>query len=488
MKKFIQKSLKTSILFLLVVTIDVSAQLVVPSIFSDNMVLQRDMKIPVWGKAAPEAKVIVKFHGQEKITAADKEGNWKLFLSPILADCNPQKMSIESGCCKVIFTNVLVGEVWLCSGQSNIKFELKNAIGAEKYITGATNNNIRFFQTGRKNFKPYECDNCSGTWKIGTTNSVKRLTAVGYFFIQEIYEKINIPVGLIQASFSGTIIESWMNSEDLKKWPVYHKELEMLSKYKNNQKFNYYRKKEKAAAQKSKFKIWHNTLTVQYNSKIHPLIPYAIRGVIWYQGESNRHNSERYEDLFTTMIKSWRDEWEEGEIPFYFVQIAPFDYGPKYNSAYIQEAQFHALKLTNTGMAVTMDIGEIKNIHPRNKIDVGHRLALWALAKNYGFTNLVYSGPLYKNYKINGDKIIITFDFANGLKTRDGKPPTYFEIAGKDRKFYPANAAITNDKIVVSSDKVRKPVAVRFAWSNTAVPNLCNEAGLPASLFRTDEW
>ena len=502
--------MKSLLIVIIFAAFNVCAQLTLPSIFADNMILQRDMKIPVWGKSAPEAKVTVSFRGQKKITSADKEGNWKLYLSPMDADRNPQenppahqhspvsafkkgglnprKMLIESDNSKIIFTNILVGEVWLCSGQSNMKFPMSQEKNAKKYIPGATNSNIRFFQTGRLNFKPYECDNCQGHWEICTTNSVRNLTAIGYYFGLELYSKINIPIGLIQAEFSGTIIESWMNSEDLKKWHVYHNELETLSKFKNIQKFNYYNKKEKLNKKKSSFRLWQNTLTVQYNSKIHPLIPYAIRGVIWYQGESNRHNSERYKDLFTTMIKSWRDEWGEGDFPFYFVQIAPFDYGTKYNSAFVQEAQFFALKLTNTGMAVTMDVGNIKNIHPKNKKAVGHRLALWALAKDYGYTNLVFSGPLYKNYKIDGNKFIISFDYAKGLKTRDDKPPTYFEITGKDKVFHPAKTKIINDKIVVSSDKVKLPVAVRFAWSNIAEPNLCNHSGLPASPFRTDNW
>ncbi len=635
----------------LIITLNVSAQLTLPSVFSDNMVLQRDTKIPVWGKSSPMAKITVKFHGQKRFATADKEGNWKVYLSPISADDNPQKITIESDGSKIILKNILVGEVWLCSGQSNMGFPLSQALEAQKYIAEARDSRIRFFKTDKYNFKPYECDNCSGDWKICTTNSVKHLTAVGYFLALELLQKLNVPVGLIQIEFGGTIVEAWMKSSDLQKWDVYKESLNKLAKYKNGKRFSrlkekdkkewfeklkkidpgfkdnwmspkindsswekiklprawdtpylkghtgivWYRKKinippewndkdivinlgsirgyditwlngkligaalehyasrwsrlynipctefktgentivicnfsgngsggprgpessmkiyQKAASSNSiqftrewlckkgyegknfpdipvPFSLGQNTLSVHYNSRIHPIIPYAIRGAIWYQGESNRHNSERYEDLFTTMIKSWRSEWDQGDFPFYFVQIAPFKYGKKYNSAFLQEAQFNTLKVTNTGMAVTMDISEIKNIHPRNKKDVGHRLALWALAKDYGFTNIVYSGPLYKNFKIDGNKIIISFDHAEGLKTRDGKSPSHFEIVGQDKIFYPANSEIINDKITVSSDKVNNPIAVRFAWSNTAEPNLCNAAGLPASPFRTDNW
>ncbi|MCK5852695.1 sialate O-acetylesterase [bacterium] len=650
----------------LIITFNISAQIVLPSIFSDNMVLQRDMEIPVWGKANPLSKITVSFHGQKKITTADKEGNWKLYLSPVSADrnpptsfprqnrdkiqggLNPRKMLIESDNSKITFTNVLVGEVWLCSGQSNMKFELERADEGEKYIAEANDNQFRFYQAERFYLRPYECDNCLGDWKICTSNSVRKFSAAGYFFGLELREKLNVPIGLIEADFGGTEIEAWMNSNDLKKWSVYKKELDSLDKYKNHQKFIYYRKKEKKEffeklkvidpgfkenwmspgfddSKWSKVKlprawdmeelkghtgivwyrkkinippewhkkdiflslglikgydliwfngklVWHalehyaswwdrliyipwneikpgentlvicnlsgngsagprgpqknmkiylkdlptnsisivsnwrykkgyegkdfpgfpvsltlnqNTKSIQYDTMIQPILPYAIRGVIWYQGESNRDNANMYEDLFSTMIKSWRGEWGEGDFPFYFVQISPFSYR-KGNSAFLQEAQFKTLKLTNTGMAVTLDIGDLKSVHPKNKKNVGHRLALWALAKDYGYTNLVYSGPLYKDHKIEGNKIIIAFDFAKGLKTRDGKPLTHFEIAGNDKKFYPAETKIINDKVAVSSKKVKLPVAVRFAWSNDAQPNLCNSAGLPASTFRTD--
>ncbi len=627
-----EKMKRILMLILTVAAINSTAQLVMPSVFSDNMVLQRNMKIPVWGKTVPEAKVAVVFHGQKRITTADKEGNWKVYLSPISADFNPRKMLIVSGKSKVVLKNILVGEVWLCSGQSNMKFELKHALGAKKYISTATNTNIRFFQADR--------------------NNVRDLTAVGYLFALEIFQKIGVPIGLIQSDFGGSIVESWMSSSDLQKWDAFKSDLAKLAKYKNAKGFEHFKKEEtkewfgelikidpgfknkwmnpklndsdwvkindpRASKIKylkghngivwfrkkiyipNKFKgknivisferivgyeinwlngklidkthemssgRWHrrysipstdfkvgsntivvcdfankdrgtpgeplfslkiyqkddpsneieysrewlckkgysstdypkaplslrlgnNFLAIHYNSRIYPIIPFAIRGVLWYQGESNQHNPEDYAELLSTMIKGWRDRWEEGNFPFYFVQIAPFDYGKKRNSAFLREAQFKTLALTtNTGMAVIMDIGEKHNIHPLRKKEVGHRLALWALAKNYGFTNIVFSGPLYENFKIEKNKIILSFNYAKGLKTRDGNSPTDFEIAGEDRTFYPANAKIVNDKIVVSNDKVKKPVAARFAWQNYAQPNLCNSAGLPASSFRTDNW
>jgi sialate O-acetylesterase len=219
-----------------------------------------------------------------------------------------------------------------------------------------------------------------------------------------------------------------------------------------------------------------------------PIIPFGIRGVLWYQGESNQKNPYEYREMFPDMIQGWRDEWDQGNFPFYYVQIAPFNYNNKKNSALLREAQMLSMKVTNTGMAVTMDIGNPKDIHPKNKKAVGHRLALWALAKDYGFSNAVYSGPVYKKMKIDGDKIILSFDYDEGLKTHDGKALIDFEIAGKNKKFLPAKAEIVDNQVVVSSDNVKNPVAVRYGWSDIAEPNLCNKEKLPASSFRTDDW
>lgn len=632
-------------------TFNAAAQLNLPSVISDNMVLQRDIKIPVWGWADPNMKVTVKFMGQTKSVITDLDGCWKLYLNPVSANHNPQKMSIECGTDIITLTNILVGEVWLCSGQSNMQFPLLELKNPQEKIAKVNDSEIRFVQVNRINFKPYECDDCLANWQECSPKTVGGLTAVGYYFAQELREKLGVPVGLIEADFGGTRIEAWTDADTLLKWPDYRDELSRLARYKNNKRFSVMKEREKMKwfeelkkvdkgfaeswmmpdIDDSKWKkienpcawvnsdlkgfmgtVWYrkkinipknwknknlvvklgvirdyeiswmngkgigmfhiplagwwsrnyvikkndfetgentvvvcdyrfsdvggmlgpasnmsifpenepekaislagewlyakgyagdaspqipaslslgpNTFSILYNSMIAPLIPYAIRGTIWYQGESNRYNSDRYREMFSDMIKSWRNEWNQGEFPFYYVQIAPFNYNDGLYSALLQEAQSMTLKLTNTGMAVTMDIAELNDIHPKNKKDVGHRLALWALAKDYGFTNIVYSGPLYKKMKIEGNKIILSFDYSDGLKTRDGKPLTYFEIAGNNKKFIPANAKIENNEIIVSSGKVEKPVAVRYGWNDTAESNLCNGEGLPASPFRTDDW
>ena len=645
--------MKLILSFILTATIALNAvaQLKLPSVISDNMVLQQNIKVPIWGWAVPSAAVTVKFLEQSKTTLADVEGCWKIYLNPVPANDKPQLMSIESGLNSITLTNILVGEVWLCSGQSNMQWPMCRLNDPEKKLAGVNDPKIRFIGINRNNFKPYECDDCKGNWQECSTESARNLTAVGYYFARSLREKLNVPVGLIEADYGGTRIEAWTSANVLNRWPDLWEELADLAKYKNNKKFNLAKKqeKEKWLAELKKFdkgfsenwmipnvnssvwkkiqlpatwnsselknfkgSVWYrkkinippewknkklvvepgaidqyditwlngreigmiqvvnagrhprhyeigksgynagentivicdynkngvggmigpkeamrffpegepekaislagewfyrkgytgtelpelpmifslhpNTLSVLYNSMIAPVIPYAIRGAIWYQGESNRGIPCKYRKMLPDMIKNWRDDWDQGNFPFYYVQIAPFNYNGGVNSALLREAQLLSLKTPNTGMAVTMDIANIKDIHPRNKKDVGYRLALWALAKDYGFTNMVFSGPLYKNMKINDNKIIVSFDYNVGLKTRDGKPLSHFEIAGEDKKFFPAVAEINNDQIIVSCDKIKNPVAVRYGWSDIAEPNLCNNANLPASSFRTDDW
>jgi len=306
-----------------------------------------------------------------------------------------------------------------------------------------------------------------GDWAVCSPDTVLNFSAVGYFFGRELHNELNVPIGLINTSWGGTVCEAWTSEEALKEGG-----------------FDTILKRSKGAKQGP------NNASVLYNAMLAPLIPYGIRGAIWYQGESNRGRAYQYRELFPTMIRDWRERWGSGNFPFLFVQLAPFNYGNPDDPACaeLREAQTMTLSLPNTGMAVTTDIGNVKDIHPKNKQEVGRRLALWALANSYD-KDLVYSGPLYKSMKVEGGKARITFDHTGGgLKSLDGKPLTEFAIAGEDKQFVPAQAKIEGDSVVVFSDEVDKPVAVRFGWRNAAEPNLANEEGLPASPFRTDDF
>jgi sialate O-acetylesterase len=289
---------------------------------------------------------------------------------------------------------------------------------------------------------------------------------VAYFFARELHKQLKVPVGIIDASWGGTPAEAWTPAEGLKALG-YKKEL----------------KQAEAAPQNPAGKF----PTRLYNGMIHPLRKFKIKGVIWYQGEGNGGRADKYRELFSTMIGQWRKVFGH-EFPFYYVQIAPFKYNAKINTAHLREAQLEAMSTPKTGMAVTMDVGNYDNIHPNNKQDVGRRLALWALDKDYG-RKCVHSGPLYKSCKFDGDKARLEFAHTgSGLATRDGKAPSHFEMAGPDKVFHPATAVIEGNEVVVTSDKVKEPKAVRYAFSNGAMPNLMNREGLPASSFRTDRW
>jgi sialate O-acetylesterase len=303
---------------------------------------------------------------------------------------------------------------------------------------------------------------CDGGWQVCSPETVPGFSAVGYYFGRELQKDLDVPVGLVNSSWGGSVCEAWMSREALEADPDFK---EILNRAAPNQ-------------------WWGRGM---YNAMIHPLIPYGIRGAIWYQGESNAPRGYQYRKLFPALIQDWRTRWGQGDFPFLYVQLCPFnrhhDEWPE-----VWEAQLMTLKVPSTGMAVTTDIGDIHNIHPPNKQDVGKRLALWALAHTYGRKDIVYSGPLYKEMKIEGDKIRLTFDHGQGLKSRDSTPLTWFTIAGEDQKFHAAEATIDGDTVLVQTKEVAKPVAVRFGWSSIATPNLMNAAGLPASPFRTDAW
>jgi sialate O-acetylesterase len=462
-----------------------AADVRLPRIFGNQMVLQRDLPVRVWGTADPGEKVTVTIGKHESSATADEQGKWKVEL-PAVAAGNPVEVKV-SGKNTITLHDVLVGEVWVCSGQSNMGLTVQGAADAKKEIAAATHPQIRLFSVPLiPSAKP--ADDCDGYWKECTPESVPSFSAVAYYFGRNLHEQLGVPIGLINTSWGGTLIEPWTPPVGFQSVPAVASILTNLEKNPPVVPPTKARKNKKG--KKVAGPQLHQTPTYLYNGMIHPLVPLAIRGAIWYQGESNLSDGMLYTDKMKALIQGWRSVWNEGEFPFYYVQLAPFTYGKNNPTALpkMWEAQTAALSIPNTGMAVTIDIGEAKDIHPKDKQDVGKRLALWALAKNYG-KQIVYSGPLYKSMVADGSKIRVKFDHVGGgLAARDGKALTWFAVAGEDKKFVDAQAKIDGDSIVVSASGVEKPVAVRFAWDQIADPNLVNIEGLPASAFRTDRW
>lgn len=628
----------------------VFADVKLPAVISNHMVLQQNSKANIWGWAQPGEKVEVKgswqwFFGSS--TTADDDGNWQLQI-PTPKAGGPYTITVKANN-TIVLEDILIGEVWICSGQSNMEWTMAKAQDSDKYIPKANHPNIRLFTVPKITAAQPQKD-VESEWFACTPESVKEFSAVGYFFGLHLQDELDVPIGLINSTWGGTPAQAWTPPDMLADFPDYNEtvqqyinhdpaELEkqyykQMSEWENklqktdpiaNQDcttpgFNdsdwetmdlpmrwskteldnfdgivWYRKTtnlppswsksnltlelgliddidttyfngkmigqslswnkqrkytipaalaktgknviavrvidqrseggfwgqpeqmkiypsgapaDKAAALAGTWKYKASTHikdvpsvpeslknlgpknpSVLYNGMIAPLVPFTVKGAIWYQGESNAHKAKEYITLFPNMIDSWRTKWNIGDFPFYYVQIAPYHYrGQGLNSAFLREAQTMSLSTPNTGMVVVSDIGNNNDIHPRNKFDVGKRLSLWALAKDYNKKNIVYSGPLYKNMKIEGNKIRLFFDYTgSGLLAKDG-PLTDFAIAGDDKYFVNAEAVIDGNTIIVSSEQVPNPVAVRFAFTNTNNPNLFNKEGLPASSFRTDDW
>jgi sialate O-acetylesterase len=488
-----------------------SADVKLPAVISDNMVLQQGKAVPIWGWAdAGEAVTVTATWGNGKWEAtADQDGKWMVKIDTGKAG-GPFEMTVK-GKNTLTVNNILVGEVWVCSGQSNMEWPVKQAKNSAEEIADANNYpQIRHFTVGRKViYTPMY--NCSGKWVVCSSQTAGNFTAVGYFFGRELTKQLNVPVGLINTSWGGTPAESWMSRESLEKDPNFQPIIKRFdttaadfnnikAKYKEDiQKYNAVVPKLKAEGkplpQKPEEPIGPGhpyTPTGLYNGMIVPITPYGISGAIWYQGESNAWRAYQYRTLFPAMIKNWRDSWHQGDFPFLFVQLANYMASKpepgQSEWAELREAQLMTLLTKNTGMAVTIDIGEANDIHPKNKQDVGKRLALWALAKIYGKKDLVYTGPINTMLEIRGDKAILHFSHIGSGLMAKGDSLKGFAIAGEDRKFVWADAKIEGDVVVVSSDKVAAPVAVRYAWADNPVCNLYNKEGLPATPFRTDTW
>ena len=650
-----------------------AANLSLPAIFSDNMVLQRDTEVTFWGRAEANSTVTIKTEWNDSIeTTATEYGVWEVKV-PTPEAGGPYDVEVISGDESIKYTNVLIGEVWLCSGQSNMEMPLKgwppaNMVNnSDEVIANSANPRIRFFTVARAYSGELQYD-CKGSWVESTPETAADFSATAYFFGKKVYEKLNIPIGLIHSSWGGTPVEAWTSKKYLEdvdeykellanmkeyneeaevyiKWLKDHKTIDVSGKdalsrwkdldfndaalsspdystdgwgemelptlwegvdkvpgnfdgaiwfkkdieipsdwvnkdlvlelgpiddmditYVNGKKVGehmedgFYNKKRiydvpAGSVKDNKLNISVRALDTQgggglfgkkeqlnihpkgsdekislagmwkylpiaeyrgmdfyvfdaesreffsrpevtfeftaytpmalFNAMINPLIPYTIRGAIWYQGEANVGDAKGYEELFPLMIKNWRSDWKLGNFPFYFVQIAPYNYGPDVNSAELRDAQRKSLSVPNTGMAVTMDIGNVDDIHPGNKQDVGERLARWALAKTYDVEGLDFSGPLYKSMDIKDSKAVVTFDNVNNLVYKPEAGTAEFMIAGKDGVFKKAEVETDGNKLLLSSPEVAEPAAVRYGWSNDAIATLFDENGLPASSFST---
>jgi sialate O-acetylesterase len=495
-----------AILALTLLSTVAQADIRLPAVIGDNMVLQRNSDAPIWGWADPGERITVDVSWSEDHLAvkADTDGRWKLNITgPPVG--KPGRMTLK-GENTITLENILAGEVWVCSGQSNMQWTVSNSSYAQEEIAAADYPRIRLFSVERKVAdKPQ--DDCTGSWVECSPETIPGFSAVAYFFGRELHRKLDIPIGLIHTSWGGTPAEAWtswpMLETDSDFAPILERWEQAVKKYPQakaeyDKKLEQWKKaraegKNPGRAPRAPFGPGNpHSPSGLYNAMIAPLIPYAIQGAIWYQGESNASRAYQYRELFPAMIRSWRQSWGRGDFPFLFVQLANFmEIKPEpADSAWaeLREAQTMTLGLPNTGMAVIIDIGEANDIHPRNKQDVGKRLALWALARSYG-QNVVYSGPMYKSMRRDGNKIILEFDhIGGGLVAKHNDPLMGFAVAGQDRQFVWADVRIVGKTIVVSSEQVPEPVAVRYAWADNPVCNLYSEAGLPASPFRTDDW
>lgn len=512
-----------------------------PSIIASNMILQQKTNVPIWGWTSSNKEVRIKasWLEDEIITRANTEGSWRVKL-PTLATGGDYAIKIYSQNEVLEINDILFGEVWLASGQSNMEMPVKGwgdlkVDGSKDAIRNAYNPNIRLFQV-KPNTSTVPLNDCDGQWVDCSPQDAANFSAVAYFFASKLEAELNIPIGIIHSSWGGTKAQVWVKKDRLLEMADFKQEIEQLDslylafeegmtafentmkqwgefeKYDPARSFPYYLNVNKSVLEKWK-KLHENMgdsyenindfpkpeipntfpqfmVTTLYNAMIHPIIPFSIKGVIWYQGESNSVRPKQYETLFPLLIDNWRTDWQQGDFPFYFVQIAPYryhdDHEGHWDPVVLRDSQLKTMLNTpNTGMAVIHDVTDTTNIHPPNKQAVGNRLALWALAKNYGQNEVVCSGPVYKSMKIEGDKIRLFFDYDDTSLVCQGSALRYFQIANSDEQFVDAVAIIDKNSILVSSKNIKNPLFVRLGWDHTAQPNLFNGAGLPASPFNT---
>jgi sialate O-acetylesterase len=459
---------------LFIITGKISAEIILPSIFADGMVFQQSSNAPIWGKASPGNEIKVKT-GWDNINYSVKvsaDSIWKVWVKTPEASFKPYEVILSDKNSKIALKNVLIGEVWLCSGQSNMEMPMKGFInqpvdGAMAEILAAPNNAFRCF-TLEKQWSYDPQFNCKGKWEFASPEGTPNFTATGYFFGKYIQQVLNVPVGLLNVTWGGSCIEAWMSRESLTSFS-----------------------KIQLPEQNKEYKGKQHVPTYMYNGMLNTVIGFPIRGAIWYQGETNRNRFQLYPALFAAMQKDWQNRWNCGEFPIYFCQIAPYKYdGSDLTiSALMREAQLQiAQNQPKTGIAILSDVGDENCIHPSNKKVAGQRLALQALAKTYNYKDLPYQSPEYKSVEFKDGKAYLTFQNApQGIIPFSG-PVTGFEIAGEDKHFESAVAMIEKGVVLVSSPVVANPVAVRYMFKNFAVGNLAGTNGLPVSSFRTDNW
>jgi len=461
------KKLFLSVLILFAFTTNMFGKIILPSVFTDNMVLQQNSNVAIWGWSDPGETVKIVAGWNEKDTIKVKANNsskWTTTIKTIGAG-GPYSIRIL-GSSRVELKNVMLGEVWICSGQSNMEWSVNaKIINGEEEAAKANHPNIRIFHV-QKIGAEFPQQTCNATWTVCSPETMRATSAVGYFFARELQQKLNVPVGIIVSAWGGTPAEVWIEKSRIEKNPT-------LNAHKYNEKFDW----------------WPGESGALYNSMIAPVIPYGIAGAIWYQGESNCGNYQIYSKLMKTLIENWRADFKK-DFPFYQVQIAPYTYGEKGTSEYLREQQELVTKIVpNTGMVVVSDlVDNVKDIHPRNKLDVGKRLANYALPETYKQNVGAYKSPSFESMVVEKDKVRLTFsNAATGLKST-GKTPVEFMIAGDDQKFVEATAKIDGNTVILSSKLVKTPVAARFCFDDTSLPDVFSTEGLPLAPFRTDKW
>jgi len=453
----------------------------------DSMVIQQNRPLTVWGTAPAGGEVAIKadwLSGPVRVGVDDK-GAFEGMIPVPVSDQKPHVIEVSNGAASVSLRNVLIGEVWICSGQSNMQFAMKEVTDSTREVAAANYPDIRLLNVSL-NFSAQPIETFKGKWVTCTPATARGFSAVGYYFGRELYQALKVPVGIIFTGIGASSAQAYVPQ------PVLAADTQLNRTYLQPY-LNSPRSKEVVDGGFSFEKVTRPFLL--YNAMIHPLRHVSIRGICWYQGEANRKERESYTRLTQTLISSWREAFGQGELPFYYVQVAPFFLDKEdptlADYAFFREAQEKVSGLNNTVMVTTVDVGEAKNLHPHNKKPIGVRLAKTALNRTYGWLDIVWRGPQYQHMEVRGKQAVIYFEpgtTAGGLHTDDGSAPSFFTVAGEDQQFYPAETKIDGDKIIVWAAKVKKPVAVRYAFTNYAVTTLHNGEGWPVIPFRTDTW